>query len=414
MIFILVKNELIKILKRSKTWIVFGLFALAVIGSGFLSNYSAKQTAYYNSPQGQIDNLNRSIEYTNQDIKSLESSANPPKGEIEERKSRLEETKAQIKIQEERLKNADTPDGWKINLEQEKKSIEKSLEETGEEVSVEKNMSEEYKTYQETRLVEINKYLDNNLKPIEAWEFDAFNYGDELLQIIGLIILVSGIAVFMSDIVSGESTPPTLKFLLVQPISRGKVILSKFIAVVITVVSMICGLEIAGFGVVGAIAGFGGGQMSKVIGTQYQWDYSNIAETGVPILNQIKNSGVNSTRANALLQSFGLEILFIIACCALIFLVSSIFKSSMITMAISVIVSVASTMVCLMSSTVGKVAHLIFLNYGATNRVIDGTVAIGFNNPNFSVGLGAGLMIGTIVVSYIIAHIVFSKKDILV
>jgi len=86
----------------------------------------------------------------------------------------------------------------------------------------------------------------------------------------------------------------------------------------------------------------------------------------------------------------------------------------MITMAISVIMSVTSTMVCLMSSTVGKVAHLIFLNYGATNTVIDGSVAGTFHNPNFSVGLGAALMVGTIVISYIIAHVVFSKKDFLI
>ena len=61
---------------------------------------------------------------------------------------------------------------------------------------------------------------------------------------------------FMSDIVSGESTPATLKFLLVQPISRAKVILSKFIAVVITVVAMIAGLEVAAYGVIGAFTGF--------------------------------------------------------------------------------------------------------------------------------------------------------------
>jgi len=407
MIFTLVKNELIKILRRSKTWIVFGLFAVAVIGAGFLNNYSAKQTRYYQSPQGQIDNLNRSLTmYENLNKNSESSEDASAKKDVENNKDQVDQIKEQIKIQEGKLKNAGTPNGWKTDLEEEKKTLENNLQD--------KNMPEEAKSYQKTRIDEINMSLDKDVKPIEEWEFDAFNYGNQLLQIIGLIILVSGIAVFMSDIVSGESTPPTLKFLLVQPISRGKVILSKFIAVVITVVGMIGGLEIAVFGAIGAIAGFGGGQMSKVIGIQYQWDYSNLSGSGQPMLVQMQNSGVSSTRAGALLQSFGLEILFIIACCALIFLVSSIFKSSMITMAISVIVSVASTMVCLMSATVGKVAHLIFLNYGATNNVIDGSVSRVFNNPSFSVGLGAALMIGTIVVSYIIAHIVFSKKDVLI
>ena len=410
MILTLVKNELIKILKRSKTWIVFGLFAIAVVGAGFLSNYSANQTEYYQSPQGQIDNLNRNVDYLNGDIKNLESNPNAPATELEERKNRLEEIKAEIKVQEEKVKNGKSATAWRTDLEEEKKGIEKTLEEA----DGGQNMPEQFKMYQKARLDEINMFLSKDIKPIEEWEFDAFNYGNGLLRIIGLIILVSGIAVFMSDIVSGESTPPTLKFLLVQPISRGKVILSKFIAVVITVVGMIGSLELLAFGAVGAIAGFGGGEMPKIIGTQYQWDYSNLTDTGQATIAQVQNSGVTSTRAIGLLQSFGFEILFIIACCAFIFLISSIFKSSMITMAISVIVSVASTMVCLMSSTVGKVAHLIFLNYGSTNNVIDGSIATTFKNPDFSVGLGASLMIGTIIVSYIIAHVVFSKKDMLI
>lgn len=407
MIFTLVKNELIKILKRSKTWIVFGLFAIAVVGVGFLSNYNAKQRAEYQSPQGQIDNLNRQLDIYNQQFKNADSNgAEGNEQATEDANSYIEEIKGQIKVQEERLTNAEDPNAWKTDLEQEKITLQAELDD--------KSIPDEYKTYQKPRIDEINMIIKEGVKPVEEWEFNAFNYVNGLLQIIGLIILVSGIAVFMSDIVSGESTPPTLKFLLVQPISRGKVILSKFIAVVITVVGMIGGLEIAAFGIVGAIAGFSGGQMPKIIGTQYQWDYSNLSGSGEPILNRIVNSGAISTRATAVFQSFGLEILFIIACCALIFLISSIFKSSMITMAISVILSVASTMVCLMSSTVGKAAHLIFLNYGITNSVIDGTVSQTFNNPNFSVGLGVALMVGTIVVSYVIAHIVFSKKDFLI
>ena len=67
------------------------------------------------------------------------------------------------------------------------------------------------------------------------------------MQFLGMAILVAGIAVFMSDIVSGECTPATLKFLLIQPVTRGKVLLSKFIAVTITVLTMILGAELVGF-----------------------------------------------------------------------------------------------------------------------------------------------------------------------
>ena len=84
-------------------------------------------------------------------------------------------------------------------------------------------------------------------------------------------------------------------------------------------------------------------------------------------------------------------------------------------MAVSMIISIASTMMCLMSSSLGKkVSHLIFLNYGNTTNVISGDVARVFNNTNFSVSLGVSLMVSTIVVSYVLSHIIFTKKDILV
>ena len=83
-------------------------------------------------------------------------------------------------------------------------------------------------------------------------------------------------------------------------------------------------------------------------------------------------------------------------------------------MAISVLVCVASTMICMMSSSISsKFGHLIFLNYGNTVGVIDGSIAQMFNNPNFSIGFGIALMVGTIVVCYTISTVIFNKKDIL-
>ena len=108
-----------------------------------------------------------------------------------------------------------------------------------------KQTIENYKNYddewsrrylmQEQDNLEIYNYLrDNNVEPLYGWEYEAYNYMTSLMQFLGAGLLVCGIAVFMSDIVSGECTPATLKFLLVQPVTRGKVLLSKFIAVTLT------------------------------------------------------------------------------------------------------------------------------------------------------------------------------------
>ena len=252
------------------------------------------------------------------------------------------------------------------------------------------------------------------MKPIEEWEFNGINYGIKFIFMIGTLILAAGIAVFMSDIVSGECTPPTLKFLLVQPISRGKVILSKFIAVVITVVTMIGGLEALVVAGISAFTGFDAGKMPQYIGKAFKWDYTNAAENGGPQLAEVAGSGVLSTRWMYLLESFGLQILFIIACCAFIFMISAIFKSSMITMAVSVILCVAATIIPEMSQTIRSISRFFFTSYGDTTSLVSGYCAMNFNNPNVTLGFGVIVMIATTIVSYIIGHIVFNKKDILI
>lgn len=407
MLFTLVKNELIKIMRRPKTWIVFALFFVLVSGGIYLSYKDAKYTEYYNSPEGRIEQIQNSIEHLNKESKELEGKTEEwAESARVENKIHLENLNKELAEQQELLKHKDEPDFWKLSLIKEKEELQKEIDNVMPE--------DEHVVPLKEQLAEIDKALEDNKRPVESWEFNSINFEISLFGLLGMIILASGIAVFMSDIVSGESTPPTLKFLLVQPIKRGKVILSKFIAVVITVVSMIAGLEIVSFGVLSCINGFEGWDMTEVIGTKYQWDYSTVATEGKPVLKAIENSGVEINRFNLLLQSFGLQLLFIVACCAFIFLISAIFKSSMTTMALSVIVSVASTMVAMMSRSVGKIAHINFFNYGNTVSLLQGETALNFRNPNFTVQSGIIVMCITIIVSYIIAHVVFNKKDILI
>lgn len=406
MVFTLVKNELIKIFSRTKTWIVAGLFLILISGLAFINYKEAKNSEYYFSPQGQIESLNQQKEYNSQRLEDLkDSSESWAKEEVISLTKYNEDLDKSISEQQ-KLLDTNSEDLWKVRLNNEREDYKRILSEG--------NLSASSKEYYEEKIEEIDTALEKNKKPIESWEFDGFNFAGGLISILGMVILVAGISVFMSDIVSGESTPPTLKFLLVQPITRGKVILSKFIAVVITVVSLIGGLELVVFGVVGAIGGFGGAKSPMKIGTKYAWDYNNLNPDGTPTLSQVSGSGFMSTQGEAVLQSFALQILFIIACCAFVFLISAIFKSSMTTMALSVVISVASTMICAASSTMRKSAHLLFFNYGDTRSIITGDIVNMYGNPNFSLGLGIGLMCSVIIVSYVLAHAIFSKKDILI
>ncbi|MFQ9246001.1 MAG: hypothetical protein ACLR3R_00635 [Clostridium paraputrificum] len=144
MIFTLIKNELIKISKRSKTWIVFALFAICVVGIGIISNIDAKNIAYNNTPEGRIESLNSSIQYAEDHLKELETYKDKWAEEaIEEQKQYIISLKEEIKLQEERKKNPDDPNLWRKTLEQEKKNIQEVLDDT--------SYPDRYKTHEKQR-----------------------------------------------------------------------------------------------------------------------------------------------------------------------------------------------------------------------------------------------------------------------
>lgn len=407
MLLTLIKNEFIKIFRRGKTWIVFALFALTIVGMGYVSYKDSENMKNWNSPEYQIENYENEISWLKQDIEDAKNSNDEwAKENITYYEQRIKECEENIKKAKESLKNQDDPEAWRKQLEEEKDSLEKDIND--------KSIPDNSKTYMKERLEEINIYLDENIEPIESWEFNAINYGISFIRIIGMLILAAGIAVFMSDIVSGESTPPTLKFLLVQPISRAKVILSKFIAVTTTVIFMIGGLEIITVGAIGMFTGFDAAKMPQRIHKLYEWNYNNAATNGGPELTEVANSGLLTNRGMYLLESFGLQILFIVACCAFIFLISVLFKSSMITMAISVMLCVGVTMLSEMSSTIKKISKYIFLTYGDSTSLVDGSIAQYYGSPDITIVFGVMVLVITTVVCYLAAQFVFSKKDILV
>lgn len=404
MLFILIKNELIKLLKKGKTWIVFALFILFV-GLTIFSSYKTDQNMRaWQTPESQLEMAKNNLEYTNSEIEN--NAENPEYIEsLNNQKLMLEE---QIKSYEKAIETGIDEDLWKVQLDQNilqtKQEIE-SYEKYKDEWSV------NYKLQAEQRLKMYEYIKENNIKPLEGWEYDAYSYMKTLFEVLGMSILVSGIAVFMSDIVSGECTPATLKFLLIQPVSRGKVLLSKFISVTVTVVAMILGAELLGFAFVNLTSSTLSTRYPVMIGTLYE---SKIGSDGMVQLVEIMGSGHMGTNGELLIKGMLLQVLFIITTCAVVFLISTLIKSSMITMAISVIATVFLTIGSFAISALKKAAHLIFLNYGDTFGILTGGGVFKFGNVNMTVTYGIIVMIITIVVSYTIAHINFNKKDILI
>lgn len=407
MLFTLIKNELIKLLKKGKTWIVFALFAL-FIGITIFGQYSGdKNMRMWQSPEKQLEMAKENLDYYNNELElNKNSDANPDY--IASLEESIEYSKEQIKSYEDIIKNGGNEDEWKKQLDEE---IKYAKEDIARYEKYDDEWSKQYIVQAQERLEEFTYLKEKNIEPLYGWEYDAYNYMSSLMQFLGMAILVAGIAVFMSDIVSGECTPATLKFLLIQPVTRGKVLLSKFIAVTITVLSMILGGELLGFLFVNLTSNSNSSSYPVSIGTLYE---KIINPDGSAMLSKVIGSGHMGTNLELFIKSMLFQGLFIITACAVIFMISTLIKSSMITMAISVVVTVFLTIGSYNLSALRKIAHLVFLNFGDSISVFTGSSAMMLQNPNITATNGIIVMIITSIIAYAIAHINFSKKDILI
>jgi ABC-type transport system involved in multi-copper enzyme maturation, permease component len=81
--------------------------------------------------------------------------------------------------------------------------------------------------------IDINKYLlEHNIKPVNEYSITSYNFilmvEKELFPLVIVIILL-----IISDVIYNEVNERTIKLLLIQPISRNKILFSKIISSII-------------------------------------------------------------------------------------------------------------------------------------------------------------------------------------
>lgn len=404
----LIKNEFIKIFKRSKTWIVFGLFIAFIAITAFGTWMNDKNMREWISPEYQIKQAEEQLVYIRNDIKKAEADGN--ENWIESSKEIETNLLEQIEDNKEILKNGVSEDAWKKELDETIADIENIIKDY-EENGINEWNKEWYS--QAKQDLEDYKYLkDNNIKPIQEWEYNGFSFLKNVCNFFGFGLLIAGIAVFMSDMVSGECTPATLKFLLVQPIKRGKILFSKFIVSILTVLSLIIIPQLASMAIVNATSNIQASDYPVRIEQKYEKSfYQNSQEI---IMKQIPDTSKIVTNTEFSLRSIGFEALFIITACSVVFMISTIFKSSMISMAVSVILTIFLTIGAQAINTIKEYSHLLFTTYADASSVINSNLPLLYQNPKLTIVNGIICMIITSILAYIIAHINFTKKNILI
>lgn len=393
----LIYNETRKLLSRRKTLIIF-VGILLLVGFIMFGEYKNDQMRKkYSSPEFRIQNMEQTIQSLKQikdNPKISEEDKKQIESDIEKNENQLKELKANPNVQKT---------DWKKELNQRIKDEENVLKEP--------YMRDSDK---ERIKLEIDRYkylLDYNIKYDEN-TLNAFNFLKTLFEILGAIFLAVGVMMFTGDMVSGEYTPPTMKFLITQPVSRGKVLFSKFISVVLASVIIILSVELIAYVIIGLLFGFGNANYPMFVGTRYEYDLTKIVDQGHPI-KTIAGSTYMISRWLFILRAFLLQTLFIIAAAAFAFLLSTILKSSMVSTSVSIVIIIAFTIFQSLPY-VKNISPYIFSTYGNAFTVMQGDLALRFQNIIFTTPFTIMILSVWSIICYLVSHIVFIKRDILI
>lgn len=409
----LFKIETFKLFKRTKTWVVIIAFILLTALLAYGTYRDTQNLKRYNSPEARLANMEDHLKYLESERDVIPEEYRNDEAKIQEYKSMYEQQINDVKTEIARIKTTielRNSSNWQEISENRIKELEDQIKDL--EGLPDKGGSSI--TYLQEELDQLKYLQQHNIKPMEDYDFNAIKFIIQLVQILGEVFLVIGIAVFAADVVSGEATPPTMKLLLTQPVSRAKVLFSKFLSINIASIVCIIGVELITFLIVGLIFGFGEANYPMFVGAQYKFDTTQLMENGTYPLMLIAGSKYIIPAWQYVVKLLLLQALFITVCTSVVFLISTLVKASMVSMGISVVSAIASLIVFSAIGGLRKFARFVFVMFGDVEGILTGRFAERFNNPNVNFSYIMIMFVAWILVSYIISHVVFTKKDILI
>lgn len=246
--------------------------------------------------------------------------------------------------------------------------------------------------------------LQKNIKPIyETCSMTSYNF----LRLAGRdfipLILITLLFLFSSDSISNELEGGTFKILLIQPISRCKILISKIISYTLICILIVTVTLGSIFLILGFIKGFG----SPVYPTAY---YTGSFST---FYKTIPNASIKMINIGSfILYMIPFLILLIISIVSISILISIISDSSSTSISLSVLLSVTSYIFIFQLKFLKTIDNLIPFSYTNIPDLLDGTLISEFNNKNMNYGNGVIVLLFYALLCYSLSFILFRNKNI--
>lgn len=341
----LVYNEIIKIYIRRSTWIMYGIIALLVVSFGILNkefDEMPKAGTYADDWREVLTEENKALEKKQIDVEEELVAYDEEYGESKQDENSWDEDRIDIEMS--------APD----------MSI------------VEQN----------------NIYLDNDTKPsgYGAWQFVADSMG--ILIVVTLLTIIVA-----SSIVAHEFRWGTIKLLLIRPISRTKILCSKYVAVLLFALATVLYLIIFSW-ISGAIL-FGIEDKSANMLVQVYGD----GDAAWELVSTYKN----------IIQSYGYSFIELVMMVTFAFMISTVFRNSTLAVGAAIFLTFAGTVITVSLLAFEKnIAKYLLFTHIDLSQYTQGAV--------FIEGMTIGFSIMILAIYYVLflfmSWISFVKRDV--
>ncbi|BCJ95775.1 ABC transporter permease [Anaerocolumna cellulosilytica] len=395
----LVINEFVKLFSKKKTYIILALFVLLSGVLVYVSETQERNYLKYNSPEYRISNLESEISYQQTYVSGLEEN------ETEDVKEEIISARAYLTSLEEQLEQAKldlevrSEFDWREYAKERIENIQADLEDES---------NQDSKAYLEQELERLTMSLEHNVRPDDESYNTGINYYVGNIILVASVFLAFGLILFNADCVSNEYNPATLKFLLIQPVSRIKVLLSKYIVMLFSSLGLIMLTQFVFFLGVGLVKGFGSFARPMLVGVQYEY----IIENGKEVLSQIMGSGHYISLSEYLLRGLFLQGLFIVVMVTFIFMISTLVKSSVVSITVAISTILGTNIVYMLSTTYRRLSAFIFLQYTEIEGILSGRIISYTGSLAFTLPTVIIVSVISTVVFLTISLVVFKKRDI--
>ena len=298
-------------------------------------------------------------------------------------KQTLERTKAQLY---QRMGITST-DNWRKLADQQLIDLKNRLDSP--------YMDEKGKSSLRVRMEQLQYNVDNNINPLEQ---SAAKFTTKFMEQSIFLFLPLLIIMLAADMVSGEASSGTIKLLLVRNVPRWKILLSKYLTLIILEIMVVFFAFVLSAIISGFFFGFGG--------------WLEPVATGFKVLGgKLDSSGVlNVPQWQYALMVYSLAFFVSIVVGSISFMISILVKSTAASIGIIMSTLVAGNFISYFLSDWKITRYMFMVNLRLTDYLSGSFQPIEGMNMLFSIKVLLGWTIASIIVSFLY----FTKQDILV